>query len=308
MQQDLSDLPAVRLLRDTDRADVAARLRSGAWHRLRRGAFLVSDVDPSPMTLARARVAALHQQLTVRYVFSHTSAALVWGLPLRRAPKVAEIIQATKPGNRGSGDVVRHVDTLLPEERTTFRGMPVTTLERTVADCAMTLPLAQGLVVADAALHVGADRERCAAILARLAGHRGVVRARRVLDLADDGAESPGETLARLAVIRSGMPRPVTQVRIETRIGVFWSDLGWPELGLLAEYDGAAKYGVTAADAAETVLAEKRRQEAIEDEGWGMGRITSPDLADPPGLRRRLEARRPTAPRPALGRETGTPE
>lgn len=70
-------------------------------------------------------------------------------------------------------------------------------------------------------------------------------------------------------------------------MGDCWADLGWPEWRVLVEYDGTAKYTArgTASDA---VLAEKRRQEAIEEAGWRVIRLTSEDLRAPTGLHRRL--------------------
>src|SRR5665647_3975642 len=53
-------------------------------------------------------------------------------------------------------------------------------------------------------------------------------------------AESPGESSARSVLLRAGLPVPQTQVRVDTPLGTFWSDLGWPEWRLLAEYDGRA--------------------------------------------------------------------
>ena len=56
--------------------------------------------------------------------------------------------------------------------------------------------------------------------------------------------------------------------------------MGWPELGVLAEYDGAAKY--TAAGAASAaVRAERRREVLIERQRWRVARATSADIRRP---------------------------
>jgi very-short-patch-repair endonuclease len=192
----------------------------------------------------------------------------------------------TIPYNPSGGprrDVVRHVRALPEGHATSLLGFTVTTLERTVVDCAMTLGPRAGLVIADAALRLGADRDECQGILATLGGHRGVVAARAVVDLADDGAESAGESTARFVLLRAGLPAPQTQVCVSTHLGTFWADLGWPAWRLLAEYDGRAKYEANGTASA-AVIEEKRRQDAIEETGQRVLRITKEDVDRPERL------------------------
>lgn len=131
-----------------------------------------------------------------------------------------------------------------------------------------------GLVIADAALRAGADPELLAAMLDERGGARGIRRARAVLTAADAGAESPGESAARWHLLRAGLPAPSTQIRIATRLGDFWGDLGWEEWRLLVEYDGRPKY---VADP-EALMREKRRHDAIVESGWRVLRATKEDL------------------------------
>jgi very-short-patch-repair endonuclease len=234
-----------------------------------------------------AHIAAVRAQLGAGQVASHTTAALLWGLPLVRPPAAVHLIQAFNPNGSLPRDVVRHVAALRPEDVVVRAGQPVTTLERTAVDCATTLGPDGGLVVVDAALHQGADRATLADLLARRVGARGVRVARAVLAVADGGAESPGETLARLALLRLGVVAPVTQVAVETHLGMFWTDFGWPEWRVVGEYDGVAKY-TTHGDAADAVLREKRRQEAIEEAGTTVLRVVSQDCRTPELLLGRL--------------------
>lgn len=267
---------------------MAARARSGEWVRVRPGAYVeAADARGGRRTMALARLVALRAQLTLPYWLSHDSAALLWGLPLLHLPTRAHVIQRSRPSRVGTSDVVRHIHEVPDEHLTTHRGHPVTTLERAVVDCAMSMSLLGGLVVADAALGLGADRETCRAILSAMPGRRGAPVARRVLDLADDGAESPGETAARLALVQAGLPVPETQVCVRTRFGDYWADLGWQLWRLLAEYDGRDKYR-SGAEPAAAVVAEKRRQAAIEEAGWQVIRLVREDLHDLGALRRRV--------------------
>lgn len=87
-------------------------------------------------------------------------------------------------------------------------------------------------MVADAALRLGVNRGQLAT--GCVPGARGVVRARAVIEAADDGAESPGESVTRLHLLRYGLPRPDTQIRIDTRRGTFYGDLGWRRWKVLA--------------------------------------------------------------------------
>lgn len=295
-------LPTVHLSGDHPRPLVSARVRAGDWTQVRPGAYMdaaalvdaaasagvAEPTDPARRRmLALARIVALREQLSLPYSLSHQSAALLWGLPLLHVPAQTHVIQRSKPTRRGASDIVRHVHRLPADQRTVHRGHPTTTLERTIVDCCLSLSPLAGLVVADAGLHIGADRARCLEIVTALTGHRGSAAARALLDLADGGAESPGETATRFTLLRAGLPVPQTQVPVETRFGTYWADLGWPEWELLAEYDGRAKYGSATAPAG-GVIAEKRRQAALEEAGWRVIRLLKEDLRDPDALVRRI--------------------
>ena len=278
---------------------VAAHVRTGRWTWVRRGAYVETvAAGTDPHTASRqaglAHVAAVTEQLRAGQVVSHASAALLWGLPVLRRPAAVHVVQSTNPNSALPRDVVRHVTALTPDDVVVRGGRQVTTLERTAADCAMTLGPAGGLVVLDAALHQGADREKVAELVTRRVGARGVRVARALLAVADDGAESPGETLARLAVLRLGVAPPVTQVAVETDLGTFWADLGWPQWRVVGEYDGVAKY-TARGNAADAVLREKRRQEAIEETGTAVLRLVAEDCRTPEPLLRRLRRLLPAA-------------
>ena len=273
---------------------------------VRRGAYVESRLladDPflRDRQLALARVAAVVAQSGESTVLSHESAALVWGLPLLRMPDVVHVRKQVRRSGEAARDVFRHAGAA-PVEAQRCRGFLVTSLAQTAVDCARTLGGPGGLVVADAALAAGVSRGECHGLLARIPGSRGIRTARAVLRFADDGAESPGESVARGALIAVGLPAPQTQVMIRTRLGVFWADLGWPQWRVLVEYDGVGKY---ARDAGAVLLAERRRQEAIKDAGWRVVRLTSRDTSGPEALVARM---RQAAPKGAIGRLAPVPE
>ena len=270
------------------------------------GAYVDTVPNEDPYTRLRrhalARIAAVAQQASAPLTFTLVSAALLWGLPLHTMPTQTHVAQRSRPTSHGAADIVRHHLDLPAAHLAVRHGLRVTTLERTLVDCARALHPLGSLITADAGLHVGADLEACAAILAAGRRQPGVVRAREVLSLADAGAESPGETTLRFTLLLLGFPVPETQIRISTTTGTYWSDLGWRGARVLCEYDGRAKYSANGT-ATEAVIAEKRRQDAIEEEGWRMLRIAREDLRSHPALFRRIRRVMPDAvltPRPIL--------
>lgn len=288
-------IPAVFLDREIAPGVARAQVTRGAWLRIRRGAYvetaeLDDDVHRRARQLVLATAVAVDLQTSATAVFSHATAAAIWGLPLYRLPERTHILVSSSRAGDTSRDIARHDVGKPTEGIAERRGLVVTTLERTVVDCARTLGARGGLVVADAALAAGARRDVLETLVAAARGGRGVRCARDVVAAADDGAESAGESVARWSLIRAGLPAPVTQVPVGTHLGTFWVDLGWPAWRMAAEYDGVAKYGgATTA----IVLAEKRRQDAIEEAGWRVIRLTAADVRDPIALARRLRARLP---------------
>lgn len=280
-------MPTVHLARDHEPHEVAQQVLAGRWRRVRRGVYVQVTPGTTPADQSRAddlaRLEGLRRGSTSRYVASHTSAAVLWGLPLLRRPMTTHVTQEWLPNRRNGAGIVRHVTALLDDEITERHGHRVTTLERTAVDCAMTLGLRAGVVVVDAALHTGADPALMAATVAALAGRRGIRQARRALEHADDGAESPGESLTRLCLVQGGLPRPETQLAVDTHLGTVWGDLGWREARTLVEYDGRAKYGSTGSTTGD-LLAERRREAALNEAGWRVLRVTAADLRDEPRL------------------------
>jgi len=176
---------------------------------------------------------------------------------------------------------------------------PVTTLERTVVDCARTLAPDQALVIADSALRGGADPALVSTILEESAGRRGVRRAREVVGLADARAESAGESVLRWIVHAAGLPAPEIGLRVPTRRGDSWLDLAWPGHRVALEFDGAVKYsGGEYGDPTRRLFDEKLRQDALEEAGWLVLRVVWEDLLRPEVLAARIRsALRARAPR-----------
>jgi len=289
------DAPAVVLARDRPAPDVRGAAGRGELRRIGRGVYVAPRAvaasaaeEQTPHGDARALAIAhahgTHRRLTADHVFSHATAALLWGLPLWRAPQHTSVLVRHSAGRGADRRVVRRVGLPSDDDVVLRHGLPVTSLDRTMVDCARVLAPLDALVVADAAVRKGAARDVALAQMVVARG-RGVVQAREIVRLADAGAESPGESATRFVVLRDGLPVPTTQLGVRTRLGSFWTDLGWPALRLALEYDGRTKYTDP-----EVLVREKRRHDAMVEAGWTVLRVTKEDLPGPTLTRRVLRA------------------
>ncbi len=269
----------LHLARDHDHNAVAAHVRRDEWERLSRGAYGATAARWGRKERALAKARAVHERLVTPHWFSHETAALIWGLPVWQVPDVTHLRRRGRAGTGRDRSVARHAGELDERHLTVVGHLPVTDLEQTMVDCARSLSPLGGLVVADAALRAGADRGTALAVLDAEPGRRGVARARAVIELADEGAESPGETVTRYVLLREGLPQPQTQIPVVTRLGTFWADLGWEEWQVFLEYDGRAKYADT-----EAWVREKRRHDAVVETGAHMLRVTKEDIPQRAGL------------------------
>jgi len=283
----------VILRRSVDHFELQRRVDKKEVERVRWGAYIESTEHLPPHEArtrrALARILALSAQLTTRFWFSHESAALLWGCSVYLTDGVTYITQVTAPSGRGDRTVLRHHERLAEAECAEIDGFPVTSLERAVVDVASTAPGERALIVADSALRLGADRAEIERICAARFGRRGVARARRVIAWADARSESAGESMLRWICHNGGLGDVTPQREVATRLGVFRLDLALEGHRVGLEFDGAVKYsgafGVAGPDA---VVAEKARQDALEEEGWTIVRVTWADLADPVALVRRI--------------------
>ena len=276
------------------RGELAARAAAGEIVRVRRGVYMPALPDGAREREASilAAVRGAVDAFTTQFWVSHDTAALLWGCWTWHLSPVAHITQLGNPHLRGEDAAVRRHWTDLPwRDRARLDDVPVTGLERTVVDCARAFSLERSMVVVDSALRLGARPSVIGQILDESRGRRGVVRARRAVELADPRSESPGETLVRLAAIQGGLPRPDAQIEVATASGTFVVDLGWQELRLGVEFDGAVKYsGGEYGEPDDARRAERAREAALVDAGWTIVRVTWDELADPVALGARLMA------------------
>lgn len=275
------------IARDHDRDALRRALRDKKVEKVRRGAYrspraTTGDRFKDAADRAVARTVAVSAQLRKACV-SHESAALLHGLRLWQLPGSVHVIQKYRASSASARDIKRHRLVLAPEERTTIDGVAATSLVRTVVDCCVSLHPLLALVIVDHALALGMDRDAAIRSVVARRDRRGRRRALLVLELGDEGAESAWETWLRYLVLRAGLPRPTTQLPVRTPHGEFRADLGWEEFRLLAEFDGRVKYVRGALgpehDAERALFDEKRREDHLREERWGVVRVTASDGA-----------------------------
>lgn len=265
--------------------DLTRAVRDGHLVRIRRGWYALADDWTSwwPEDRHRALILSSHGETTGGTgIVSHVSAAALWGLPFYRlAPR--QVHMSASKGVRSSGNrvVTRHRAQVADDDIVFLRGIPCTSLERTIADVVCAVSVEAAISMADAALRmvsvrrnaVDLDAEACWRSnlferLVTMAGTPGIAQARRVIGFANGLAQLPGESVSRLQLRRLGFASPALQVAVRGPEGERWFvDFGLDDVNAYGEFDGQGKYldpsmrgGRTIE---EVVLAEKRREDWI---------------------------------------------
>lgn len=165
------------------------------------------------------------------------SASALHGARWIDAAEPAELIRI---GDAAPGILIRR-DRLPDDEICVRMGIPATTAARTAFDLGRRDSLTAAVQRIDALAHATKlTRRDVDPLLERHRGARGIVQARRAIELMDGGAESPPETTVRLMLIAAGFPRPETQIVVLDAHGKFVGriDMGYREYKVGVEYDG----------------------------------------------------------------------
>ena len=242
----LAELQAAGL----DRFAAARRARAGQLHRMHPGVY---SLVPPELLAAEGHWLAAVRAGGGQAALSHWHATALWGM--WRAP--AGAIHISVPGRGGRrrrrGLVIHRPRTLRPDDVAVRRGIPVTTVSRTLRDMQRVLP----------PLRFGQ-----------------LLRRAEKLRL-DTGRFGPGEDVdateieRRLLALcrRHSIPRPRTQVII----GPYTVDFLWGEARLIVETDGYATHGTRSA------FEDDRARDAwLTANGYRVVRFTWRQLRDDP--------------------------
>ncbi|HWJ11007.1 MAG TPA: hypothetical protein VNS46_16620 [Nocardioides sp.] len=259
--------------------DPAAR-----WVVLRRGVYTTWEVwealdEYVGRPLLRARAAGLAARRG--WVLSHDSSCQLQGIPVLR-PDVP-LAHLTRPGWTNAWTeygVKHHLARFGPDQVVEVDGTKALDLARTAVDMGREHGFRHGLVACDAVMRRGVTRTDLEAALAVMVCWPGRRAARRAVALADPGAETVLETLARELVLEAGIGEPQTQFPVRTDRGIVWCDIVVGNH--VIEPDGEIKYtavadGGLSADPRRTVFDEKLRERAITDRRLVVTRVVWED-------------------------------
>jgi hypothetical protein len=258
----------------------AVRVRDEEWRAL----------APWERYLARVHAAAArHPDI----VFSHESAAALWGLPVFGEPRHVHCFDPDRATSTRRGDLVIHTSADPREITSHASGLHTTDAAHTTLDLLRVLPPAFALALMDAAIsprQLGlTDVVTVRSLLAAQRNRRGVSRAEWVLDAADPLAESVAESVSRAVITWLGFELPELQVAFRRQGGTDRVDFFWRRMAVIGEMDGYAKY---AAESAQTVvdqvIQEKRREDRLREQVRGFVRWEWRDAIRAAPLREKL--------------------
>ena len=236
-------------------------LRHHRYTRVTRGVRCLGDT-PADLT---ARLRAARLILPDDAVFSGMTAAAWFRPDWVEDPEVIEVMTL---GGRHIRSRVGYFDVkrsrLKPTEYVRTRVGLVTTPARTFFDLArrdeprITVPVLDALV-----RRTGLDLGDARGVASRHSRVAGIQRLRQALALVDPGSESPRESLLRVILMESGVPRPRCNHRIfDGGRFVARVDLAWLDLKIAVEYDGEYH------DDPSQVARDRVRLNALKALGW----------------------------------------
>jgi REase_MTES_1575 len=253
------------------RHHVERRIQSGHLERVRPAVFVVAGSPPSfeQTVLATVLSAGPHA------VASHTTAAVLWDLPLVQH-EVLEITTSREHWARLRGVRAHRTIAFLSCEHDVRKQIPVTTVARTLVDLSGTFSVAQLGRMADRAMRKGTLRleelRRCVTGLPPARG-RHPTRIERVLSRRLPGYD-PGDSGLEMrfarAIVGGGLPEPVQQHPVSVGERRYRIDLAYPELKIAIEIDGWEYHSSRSA-----FDDDRNRANDLVVAGWHVLRFTS---------------------------------
>lgn len=293
----------VFLMRDADaggvsRALVRRMLDRGEITRLAKAAFAPTAVvqSASPWEVFRLKAIAFGRSAAHGTYLTGEAAAAVLGLPVVSDPP--ELPSAIRPGNAHLGHDTtpwghtRH-GYLPVQHRTRRNGVATVSPAYCAVDVARHAGARDGLVVADKVIASGVSREVLAQLVIDMERYPGISTARWVIEQADPRAESPLESLGRLAFVAARHPAPLSNAWIPFHGRWYRADHLLADAGVIVEADGAVKYN-NRPDAAALVNNDRDRERDLRSLGFGIARYSWAIAVANPGeiIRRATEAER----------------
>jgi hypothetical protein len=215
------------------RAAITQRVRSGRLHRIHRGVYAVGHPHLSREGQWMAAVLAAGEGSGL----SHLTAAVhlnAW----RRAIKGIDVIGSRRRTLRGVRvHTYRNLD---PRDLTIHRGIPVTTMARTLVDLTDVLTEHQlANVIHEVAFRKRFSERATRAAMARAPGRKLGVLERALQAHASGSAGTKSDLEDQfLAQLPAGLPPPLVNAGVQTPTRQLEVDLLWPAERLIVEVDG----------------------------------------------------------------------
>jgi very-short-patch-repair endonuclease len=260
------------------------RLRSGRLVKVQRGVYALGHAE----LRREGNVLAVVLRYGDAAAVSHRSAAALWGI----RPWSGTFIEITRRGPGGTvrqrGRIIHRCIDVPDDEIVIERGVPTTTLARTLLDLAAVVPthhLRRAVERSDQAelfdltevqrvldAHPGRPGRR--PLMALLADYR---------DHGDTVTRSDLEAIMLQICLDHGFPRP----QVNRYDGIRESDFRWPDHRLIVEVDSWTFHGRTR----RAFDSDRARDRALLREGWRVARFTDRQiLTDYAGIARELAA------------------
>jgi hypothetical protein len=261
------------------RGAIDRRVQTGRLRRIHRGVYAIAGAALPREGRALAAVLACGEGA----VLSHVSAAVHWGLLTYDAPQPHVTAPASRAGVRGIR--LHRTRSLDARETTTHRGIPITTLARTLLDLAATAPTTHlEHAIGQAMRNEVYDHAAIERVLDGRPGTRALRRA-----TAEDPAftRSALERRFRALCRRAGLPQPLSNhVVADADDRPHEVDFFFPAHRLVVETDGWRDHGTRVA-----FERDRAKDAALVAAGHAVLRFTKRQIAyDPDTVADRVRA------------------
>ena len=240
-------------------------VRDGRLHRLHRGIYAYGH---DRLRIEGRWLAAVFA-CGPGAVLSYRSGAWLWEV----RQNTAGFVDVTVPSRNGrmkrAGIRIHRSRRLAPEEVTEVRGIPVTTVARTLLDLADVLnPQALRRAITEAEYRNRFDLTSLIAVVENNPGRRGA-KLMRAAEAAGHRTRSPLEDRFLAFIETWGVEEPESNAWLEG----YEVDFLWRRVGLVVEVDGAAEHGTRAA-----VRRDRKRDRELWRAGFRTMRLTDDAL------------------------------
>lgn len=251
--------------------DLRREVRRGNWWIPGHGTaspVVVSGDDFVSQRRRHALQAAAVALVRRDHIVSGESAAVLHGLPTMTLPRLPLLTSLSDDWlGRRDASHVRHA-AITATQIGSWYGTPLTNVARTVVDLGRH-DRRSAIMAADAALREClVKRAELHSALDVARGWPGVRQAREIVKLADGDAESPLESIVRLALHDDGFPPP----KLQREIAGYRVDFLWPQYRLILEADGRSKYS------GDALWDEKKRETALRRADYEVERVMWSDV------------------------------